>query len=320
MRTGRRPRPAWQNGRAPRGRPPTASSGTASRRRPRRRRSRSPPPPRTAELPVRAAPPTITAIPGSTPTRKIAPPIVAVPTAPSPQRSRTTATDRLIASLGPRPSSAITGTTKNVATVHARFASPPTIELTTLPAVSRSSACSAVIAAPTTSRSADQARMLPKRARAAATPSENVVSSPSSAFVAHAASATAQNCPIARMRYAPTTKNGSATQKESAAVPNPAPTPKNNPATSNAQTPATIGNSNSERSPLTTAQLCFASAQPRPMRPMWRSVTARDAPHFRRLSRDPLLRDGPLRHVERSPPGRPHARSTPARKKLPTCV
>ena len=92
------------------------------------------------------------------------------------------------------------GTTKNVATVQAKFASPPTIEPTRFPAASRSSACSAVIAAPTTSMTADQPRMMPSRPRAAATPSENVVSAPSSARVAHAASATAQNWPMTMSR------------------------------------------------------------------------------------------------------------------------
>ena len=56
------------------------------------------------------------------------------------------------------------------------------------------------MAAPTTSTTADQPRMMPIRERAAATPSPNVVSSPSSARVAQAASATAQNWPMTMSR------------------------------------------------------------------------------------------------------------------------
>ena len=62
--------------------------------------------------------------------------------------------------------------------------------------------------------------------------------------------------------------NGTAGQMASAAAPRPAPTPKNTAATMSAQTADTTGKTSSERSPLTTAQLSFVSAQPRPIRPM----------------------------------------------------
>jgi hypothetical protein len=55
--------------------------------------------PRPAELPVSAMPSAISAMPGRIPSRKTAPPIAAVPTTPSPQRSRTTPAERLMAAI-----------------------------------------------------------------------------------------------------------------------------------------------------------------------------------------------------------------------------
>src|SRR5207248_5389682 len=64
---------------------------------------------------------------GRKPTTNATAPIDAAPTTPSPQRSLMMLLERLIASFGRRPSSVMRGTTKNVATVHAKFARPPTI-------------------------------------------------------------------------------------------------------------------------------------------------------------------------------------------------
>src|SRR3954451_10436504 len=63
-----------------------------------------------------AKPATPNSATGSSAMRNTTPPITAEPTTPSPQRDRTTPAERLIAATGPRPSSAMTGTTKNVMT------------------------------------------------------------------------------------------------------------------------------------------------------------------------------------------------------------
>ena len=87
----------------------------------------------------------------------------------------------------------MTGMTKNVAIVHAKFARPPTSDETSWPAPSRSSACRALMAAPTTSCTPAQLRIGPKCPRAAAQPSLALVSTPSSERAAQAVSATLQN-------------------------------------------------------------------------------------------------------------------------------
>ena len=108
-----------------------------------------------------------------------------------------TCVERFNAARGPSPSSAMPGITKNVATVQARFAMPPTSALTIWPAPSRRSAWRAEISAPTTSWTPAHARITSSRERAAASPSATVVSCPSSARDAHALSATLQKIPIA---------------------------------------------------------------------------------------------------------------------------
>src|SRR3954451_21576714 len=89
--------------------------------------------------------------------------------------------------------------------------------------------------------------------------------------------------------------NGTAGQIASAAAPSPAPMPKNTAATISAHTADTTGNTSSDRSPRTTAQLCFVSAQPRPMRPMQRRpYRTTKAPGDRGPSHDFGFRDARL--------------------------
>ena len=163
--------------------------------------------------------------------------------------------------------------TKNVATVQAKLARPPTIEPMSCPAPWRRKAWSAVISPPTTSWSSAQPRIGPSRARAAAQPSEGRVSSPSSERAAQAASATLQKMENAITSTAPIDRDrdrqrrarrveagaGAAERRHGDQRPDPRDDREHE--------QRAVG--------LTIAQLSFDRAHPRPMRPIGRPYPAR---------------------------------------------
>ena len=117
--------------------------------------------------------------------------MIIAPVAPSPQRAFTTVTERLSASRGPLPSSATTGTTKNVAIDQAA----PAIQTAILPANATYSSSTCRIR-PTVVVTSVQPRIGPMRPNAAENPSLTLVSSPRTDRVAQAASATLKNTPM----------------------------------------------------------------------------------------------------------------------------
>src|SRR5437588_1128271 len=116
-----------------------------------------------------------------------APPIVTIPTIPSPQRCRTSFAERLTAVTAPGSSSAITGTTKNVAAAQARPSTKPASLVATQPPRTSRSACKA---RPTRLARSDHARIAGSRRFAQLKPSLTEGSCPSSARCPSATNAT----------------------------------------------------------------------------------------------------------------------------------
>ena len=143
--------------------------------------------------PIRMPPPTpldaITAIPtairiaaGIRPIRKTAPPIATLPVICSPQRCLKRPAERFRVSIGPVPSSAITGTARKVISDQPSCRRRPKIA----PAIPPWS-CSRPTIVPITVETSAQPAIWPKRLRATAVPSENFASSPRKIMSAQAA-------------------------------------------------------------------------------------------------------------------------------------